>query len=172
MAAKPQLILVICTVAAACVNAASIPTEEEILKRTLFKQEPQTQIPSFLSENGRALPRKIQSNSGTDWLLKYKTLLQQWSQERQMEKIKQETQFQQTEPTVLSTFVSPETKAVSYLISGPRASTTTITTRRPTDTTTRYVPDTTPRSSTTSSLLFTTLENALSTTPESGRFIN
>ena len=57
---KTLLILLILEQFCSPIKAASVG---EVIKRTLHRQEPQTPIPSFLSENGRALPRKIQTNS-------------------------------------------------------------------------------------------------------------
>ena len=108
----------------------------EVIKRTLHRQEPQTPIPSFLSENGRALPRKIQSNSDSsvDWLHGYKALLEQWSQERLQKEAEAkeigagdsdaDSSWPQS-PTVVNKFVSPDTKAVSYLISAAKTPPTT-----------------------------------------------
>ena len=50
-----------------------------ITRGDFIKQEPPQKIPEFLSENGRALPRKINTDQ---WLNKYKQLLNQWSSEK------------------------------------------------------------------------------------------
>ena len=58
--------------------ASSSNAASEVIKRQLYRQEPQTPIPRFLSETGRALPRNIESE---DWLQHYKALLSQWNEE-------------------------------------------------------------------------------------------
>ena len=96
---------------------------EEIIKRTLYKQIPQDPVPPYLSERALPAPRKIQNSE--DWLQHYKTLLQQWNSQQQsvtsddlggQHYSNDESQIQQPLPTVVTKYVSPETKNVFYLI--------------------------------------------------------
>ena len=129
---KTLLILLILEQCCFPIRAASVG---EVIKRTLHRQEPQTPIPSFLSENGRALPRKIQGNSDSskvDWLHHYKSLLEQWSDERQQKEAEAAKEnggwlLPQQSPREVNKFVSPDTKLPSYLISAAKTQPTTTT---------------------------------------------
>ena len=162
---------------------------EDIITRTLYMQKPREPIPSYLSE--RALPRKIQNNS-EDWLQHYKNLLQNWNSERlrsqstseddesddQSESVEQESHIQYPLPTVVTKYVSPDTKNVFYLIGKGRkpteapqpqrstwayaeSSTTTTTTS---GTTPRSTSRGTPTSTTTASDIFSTISEAIRST--------
>ena len=130
---KTLLILLILEQCCYPIRAAEVG---EVIKRTLHRQEPQTPIPSFLSENGRALPRKIQSNSDSskvDWLHHYKALLEQWSDERQQKEAAEAAKenggwlLPQQSPREVNKFVSADTKLPSYLISAAKTQPTTTT---------------------------------------------
>ena len=166
-------------------EAVSEAKNEEIITRTLYMQKPREPIPSYLSE--RALPRKIQNNS-EDWLQHYKNLLQNWNSERlrsqstseddengdQSESVQQESHIQYPLPTVVTKYVSPDTKNVFYLIGKGRKPTEAPQPQRSTwayaesSTTTS---GTTPRStsrrtptSTTASDIFSTISEAIRST--------
>ena len=177
---------------------ASSSAASEVIKRQLYRQEPQTPIPRFLSENGRALPRKIESE---DWLQHYKALLSQWNEENNQNSNQEKVQEEESlHPSVVSKIVSPQTKSVSYLISSknrpritkppklnpnspnfyqtsptsprtPKLTSTSPRTPRTTSTSpkTPKTTSTTPRSTSTTSaptstsVLFSTLKNAIST---------
>ena len=151
---------------------------EEIIKRTLYKQIPQDPVPPYLSERALPAPRKIQNSE--DWLQHYKTLLQQWNSQQQsvtsddlggQHYSNDESQIQQPLPTVVTKYVSPETKNVFYLIgkgrqpteapkqAQPQRSANTIkSTIEAVEETTTKIPETT------ASEIYTTIKKAITST--------
>ena len=149
---------------------------DEIIKRTLYKQIPQDPVPPYLSERALPAPRKIQNSE--DWLQHYKTLLQQWNSQQSVTSddlggqhySDDESQIQQPLPTVVTKYVSPETKNVFYLIgkgrqpteapkqTQPQRSANTIKSTIEAVETTTNIPETT------ASEIYTTIKKAITST--------
>ena len=181
---KQCYMLQFCLLLQITVQVTKTASVGEVIKRTLYKQEPHTEIPRILSENGRSLPRKIHGNN-SDWLLHYKSLLEQWSQDRNNKVVGNYDHsgpfLEPPSPTVVNKFVSPDSKTVSYLISKAAAAdppsttvskktirprTTIQTTSETTPTQQFYDPTTqkttqTQETSSSTNLLFTTVKNAI-----------
>ena len=143
--------------------------DEDLIKRTLYKQVPQEPVPSYLSE--RALPRKIQNSE--DWLHHYKSLLSQWNSQRQASEdgdggqSENESQIQQPLPTTVTKYVSPDTKNVFYLIGkGPKPTEAPSYSRPPPSSSTwQPIKSTTnPPKTTSATEIFSTIKEALSST--------